>query len=160
MPSCDLLIIMGTSLAVQPFASLVDHVSKTTPRLLINREKCGQGSVWWTITFSWLIVLVSCWCWWPLRYCLIYCFVFPSLGKEIPKKRVFRNEQKHSQRHCFRFLRFLCFEAGSSKNQLDSFRLNSHAIWPDIIGSGPWSRIESLVWGKRLGWTKIGCGIF
>jgi NAD-dependent deacetylase sirtuin 2 len=36
---------MGTSLAVQPFASLVDHVSETTPRLLINREKCGQRAV-------------------------------------------------------------------------------------------------------------------
>ena len=34
---CDLLIVMGTSLAVQPFASLVDRVSATTPRLLINR---------------------------------------------------------------------------------------------------------------------------
>ncbi len=45
MGQCDLLIIMGTSLAVQPFASLVDHVSETTPRLLINREKCGQQAV-------------------------------------------------------------------------------------------------------------------
>ncbi|XP_028398493.1 NAD-dependent protein deacetylase sirtuin-2-like isoform X2 [Dendronephthya gigantea] len=42
MPKCDLLIIMGTSLSVQPFASLVDHVTETTPRLLINRDKCGQ----------------------------------------------------------------------------------------------------------------------
>ena len=38
---CDLLIIMGTSLAVQPFASLVDHVPDTCPRLLINMEKVG-----------------------------------------------------------------------------------------------------------------------
>uniref|UniRef100_H2ZEV4 NAD-dependent protein deacetylase n=1 Tax=Ciona savignyi TaxID=51511 RepID=H2ZEV4_CIOSA len=40
--SCDLLIIMGTSLKVHPFASLVGGVKDTTPRLLINREKCGE----------------------------------------------------------------------------------------------------------------------
>lgn len=43
-PKCDLLIIMGTSLKVQPFASLVDAVPDTTPRLLINREKSGSSS--------------------------------------------------------------------------------------------------------------------
>ncbi|XP_048586494.1 NAD-dependent protein deacetylase sirtuin-2 isoform X2 [Nematostella vectensis] len=42
MPHCDLIIIMGTSLAVQPFASLIDRVLATTPRLLINKEKCGR----------------------------------------------------------------------------------------------------------------------
>uniref|UniRef100_A0A8C9RC23 NAD-dependent protein deacetylase n=1 Tax=Scleropages formosus TaxID=113540 RepID=A0A8C9RC23_SCLFO len=42
-PRCDLLIIMGTSLQVQPFASLVNKVSKNTPRLLINMEKTGQS---------------------------------------------------------------------------------------------------------------------
>ncbi|XP_072030920.1 NAD-dependent protein deacetylase sirtuin-2-like [Amphiura filiformis] len=42
-PKCDLLIIMGTSLVVQPFASLVDRVRDTTPRLLINIEKTGQS---------------------------------------------------------------------------------------------------------------------
>jgi NAD-dependent deacetylase sirtuin 2 len=41
-PKCDLLIILGSSLAVQPFASLIDRVSKRCPRLLINREKAGQ----------------------------------------------------------------------------------------------------------------------
>uniref|UniRef100_A0A3Q0R0D9 NAD-dependent protein deacetylase n=1 Tax=Amphilophus citrinellus TaxID=61819 RepID=A0A3Q0R0D9_AMPCI len=41
-PRCDLLIIMGTSLQVQPFASLVSRVSKSCPRLLINMEKAGQ----------------------------------------------------------------------------------------------------------------------
>ncbi|XP_054264098.1 NAD-dependent protein deacetylase sirtuin-2 [Macrosteles quadrilineatus] len=41
LPNADLLIIMGSSLAVQPFASLVDKVRKTCPRLLINREKVG-----------------------------------------------------------------------------------------------------------------------
>lgn len=42
MPKCDLLIVMGTSLVVQPFCSLVDRVPATTPRLLINKEKCGN----------------------------------------------------------------------------------------------------------------------
>lgn len=41
---CDLLIVMGTSLKVQPFASLIDSVPDTTPRLLINREKSGSGN--------------------------------------------------------------------------------------------------------------------
>ncbi|BFZ07182.1 hypothetical protein BsWGS_10221 [Bradybaena similaris] len=36
---CDLLIVMGTSLAVQPFASLVNRVPAHTPRLYINLEK-------------------------------------------------------------------------------------------------------------------------
>ncbi|KAF2364973.1 Sirtuin family [Trinorchestia longiramus] len=38
---CDLLIVMGTSLTVQPFASLIDNVSSTCPRLLINRDAVG-----------------------------------------------------------------------------------------------------------------------
>ncbi|XP_078001926.1 NAD-dependent protein deacetylase sirtuin-2 isoform X2 [Phascolarctos cinereus] len=38
----DLLIIMGTSLQVQPFASLVTKAPLATPRLLINKEKTGQ----------------------------------------------------------------------------------------------------------------------
>ncbi|KAK6621550.1 hypothetical protein RUM44_001357 [Polyplax serrata] len=41
-PKADLLIIMGSSLAVQPFASLVDRVSPTCPRILLNREKVGH----------------------------------------------------------------------------------------------------------------------
>ncbi|KAG5673762.1 hypothetical protein PVAND_003782 [Polypedilum vanderplanki] len=41
---CDLLIIMGTSLTVQPFASLIDFVSDSCVRLLINREKVGKNS--------------------------------------------------------------------------------------------------------------------
>jgi len=40
---CDLLIIIGTSLTVQPFAGLIDTVRPTTPRLLINKTKCGQS---------------------------------------------------------------------------------------------------------------------
>ncbi|XP_029475213.1 NAD-dependent protein deacetylase sirtuin-2 isoform X2 [Rhinatrema bivittatum] len=39
----DLLIIMGTSLQVQPFASLVGKVPKNVPRLLINKEKTGES---------------------------------------------------------------------------------------------------------------------
>ncbi|XP_074133952.1 NAD-dependent protein deacetylase sirtuin-2 isoform X1 [Sminthopsis crassicaudata] len=38
----DLLIIMGTSLQVQPFASLISKAPLVTPRLLINKEKTGQ----------------------------------------------------------------------------------------------------------------------
>ncbi len=38
---CDLLIVMGTSLKVYPFASLVNDVPATTPRLLINRDEVG-----------------------------------------------------------------------------------------------------------------------
>lgn len=42
---CDLLLIVGTSLQVQPFAGLVDKVHNSIPRLLINLEKCGQGNL-------------------------------------------------------------------------------------------------------------------
>ncbi|XP_023598063.1 NAD-dependent protein deacetylase sirtuin-2 isoform X1 [Trichechus manatus latirostris] len=38
----DLLIVMGTSLQVQPFASLISKAPLSTPRLLINKEKTGQ----------------------------------------------------------------------------------------------------------------------
>ncbi|KAF6079418.1 sirtuin 2 [Phyllostomus discolor] len=38
----DLLIIMGTTLQVQPFASLIGKAPLSTPRLLINKEKTGQ----------------------------------------------------------------------------------------------------------------------
>eukprot|EP00090_Calanus_glacialis_P028975 TRINITY_DN46467_c0_g1_i1.p1 TRINITY_DN46467_c0_g1~~TRINITY_DN46467_c0_g1_i1.p1 ORF type:complete len:377 (-),score=128.25 TRINITY_DN46467_c0_g1_i1:278-1408(-) len=41
---CDLLIILGTSLVVQPFASLIDKVGQDCPRLLINMEKAGVPS--------------------------------------------------------------------------------------------------------------------
>ncbi|KAK5648584.1 hypothetical protein RI129_003476 [Pyrocoelia pectoralis] len=41
---CDLLLILGSSLVVQPFASLIDRVPITTPRMLINREKSGERS--------------------------------------------------------------------------------------------------------------------
>ncbi|XP_051176303.1 NAD-dependent protein deacetylase sirtuin-2 isoform X1 [Leptopilina boulardi] len=42
-PEADLLIIMGSSLVVQPFASLVDRVKSKCPRLLINKEKVGMA---------------------------------------------------------------------------------------------------------------------
>jgi NAD-dependent deacetylase sirtuin 2 len=38
MNECDCLIVMGTSLAVHPFGSLIDYVSPECPRLLINRD--------------------------------------------------------------------------------------------------------------------------
>ncbi|KAJ1869820.1 NAD-dependent protein deacetylase sirtuin-2 [Coemansia sp. RSA 1722] len=41
--SCDLLIVMGTSLLVQPFASLINDVSHAVPRLLINRMRVGEA---------------------------------------------------------------------------------------------------------------------
>lgn len=33
---------MGTSLVVQPFASLVNQVNSNVPRILINRERVGE----------------------------------------------------------------------------------------------------------------------
>ena len=44
-PKADLLIVMGSSLTVQPFCSLVDKVKDTVPRLLINREKVHEDIV-------------------------------------------------------------------------------------------------------------------
>ncbi|CAK1583406.1 unnamed protein product [Parnassius mnemosyne] len=41
---CDMLIVMGSSLEVQPFASLIDMVPEWCPRLLINRERAGVRS--------------------------------------------------------------------------------------------------------------------
>ncbi|KAM4723129.1 NAD-dependent protein deacetylase sirtuin-3, mitochondrial [Rhinophrynus dorsalis] len=40
-PRADLLFVIGTSLEVEPFASLVYAVSKSTPRVLINRDPVG-----------------------------------------------------------------------------------------------------------------------
>ncbi|KLT44680.1 NAD-dependent deacetylase sirtuin-2 [Cutaneotrichosporon oleaginosum] len=37
----DLILVIGTSLQVHPFAALVDRVSSSVPRLLINREAVG-----------------------------------------------------------------------------------------------------------------------
>jgi len=33
---CDLLIVIGTALAVQPFASIVDIIDDKVPKVLIN----------------------------------------------------------------------------------------------------------------------------
>jgi len=41
IPKCDLLIVMGTSLQVHPFASLPDQVNLNVPRLLINKMAVG-----------------------------------------------------------------------------------------------------------------------
>lgn len=43
-PQCDLLVVMGTSLQVQPFAGLVHEVEPHVPRLLINRERAGEDN--------------------------------------------------------------------------------------------------------------------
>jgi len=43
--ACDLLIVMGTSLIVYPFAAMVNEVPLLSPRLLINREKTGPFAV-------------------------------------------------------------------------------------------------------------------
>lgn len=43
--AADLLIVMGTSLVVQPFASLIDKVQGAVPRILINRERVGEADI-------------------------------------------------------------------------------------------------------------------
>lgn len=40
-PKADLLMIMGTSLKIEPFASLINTVKSTVPRLLLNRDPVG-----------------------------------------------------------------------------------------------------------------------
>ncbi|XP_037395834.1 NAD-dependent protein deacetylase sirtuin-3 isoform X2 [Pygocentrus nattereri] len=40
-PRADLLMIMGTSLQIEPFASLVNTVKSNVPRLLLNRYAVG-----------------------------------------------------------------------------------------------------------------------
>lgn len=52
MPKADLLVVLGTSLTVHPFAGLVGQVSNDTPRLLINREMVGQADPTFGPTFS------------------------------------------------------------------------------------------------------------
>ena len=42
LPAATLLLVLGTSLAVQPFASLVGMTRPGVPRLLINRERVGE----------------------------------------------------------------------------------------------------------------------
>jgi len=45
MRACDLLITIGTSLKVYPFASLVNLVPHKTPRLFINLQAAGPFSL-------------------------------------------------------------------------------------------------------------------
>ncbi|KAM4038339.1 NAD-dependent protein deacetylase sirtuin-3, mitochondrial-like [Anomaloglossus baeobatrachus] len=40
-PKADLLIVMGTSLKIEPFANIVNAVRPNVPRLLINRDLVG-----------------------------------------------------------------------------------------------------------------------
>lgn len=42
--AADLLIVLGTSLVVHPFAGLIDHVGPQVPRLLVNREVAGEAA--------------------------------------------------------------------------------------------------------------------
>ncbi|XP_032495149.1 NAD-dependent protein deacetylase sirtuin-3, mitochondrial isoform X4 [Phocoena sinus] len=41
-PTADLLLILGTSLEVEPFASLSEAVRSSVPRLLVNRDLVGS----------------------------------------------------------------------------------------------------------------------
>lgn len=41
-PKCDLLLVLGTSLAVQPFANLMNEPPSECPRVLINRDAVGM----------------------------------------------------------------------------------------------------------------------
>lgn len=43
LQDCDLLIVLGTSLVVHPFASLVGLAKRSAPRLLINRDPAGRS---------------------------------------------------------------------------------------------------------------------
>ncbi|KAJ9113951.1 hypothetical protein QFC19_000146 [Naganishia cerealis] len=47
LPECDLLIVIGTSLQVHPFASLISHVGPDCPRVLINKERVGEARYAW-----------------------------------------------------------------------------------------------------------------
>lgn len=42
IPKCDLLIVIGTSLVVEPFASTVKKVSRICPRIIINNVPVGE----------------------------------------------------------------------------------------------------------------------
>jgi len=43
LADCDLLIVLGTSLVVAPFNSLVGLAARSAPRLLVNREPAGTS---------------------------------------------------------------------------------------------------------------------
>jgi NAD-dependent SIR2 family protein deacetylase len=42
LAEADLLIVMGTSLLVQPFAGMIDQVPASTPRVLVNLTRSGE----------------------------------------------------------------------------------------------------------------------
>jgi|MDTE01.2.fsa_nt_gb NAD-dependent deacetylase sirtuin 2 len=42
LPRCKLLLVIGTSLSVQPFAQLVGHVPENCVRCLVNRDAVGR----------------------------------------------------------------------------------------------------------------------
>ncbi|EGD76750.1 Sirt3 protein [Salpingoeca rosetta] len=42
LADADALIVMGTSLKVHPFASLISYARKDVPRILINRDRVGE----------------------------------------------------------------------------------------------------------------------
>jgi NAD-dependent deacetylase sirtuin 2 len=50
--TCDALIVIGTSLKVEPFCHLIDRVGKKVPRLLINREIAGVSEFFPEIGFD------------------------------------------------------------------------------------------------------------
>ena len=56
-PKCDLLIIMGTSLVVQPFAGLAGKCDYNCPRLLINRDPVGDPGLLFSVRFSQILKL-------------------------------------------------------------------------------------------------------
>merc|ERR1712014_506158 len=39
--TCDLLLVLGTSLVVQPFAGLLSQVCRRAPHVLVNRDPVG-----------------------------------------------------------------------------------------------------------------------
>jgi NAD-dependent protein deacetylase sirtuin 2 len=43
-PKCDMLLVMGTSLAVVPFATLIHRVKPLVPRVLMNRELVAKAN--------------------------------------------------------------------------------------------------------------------
>ena len=42
LPECTMLLVLGTSLAVHPFAGLVHETRDNVPRFLVNRERVGD----------------------------------------------------------------------------------------------------------------------
>ena len=49
---CDLLIIIGTSLTVTPFANLIHETKPNVPRMYLNLSKPGEAGNFWAIWLS------------------------------------------------------------------------------------------------------------